>query len=57
VLKREKEMRSKGLRSDTSSYIVAVNIILSGPLKYDLVFYYAINDMSMIDGMDDMRAR
>mmetsp|Transcript_26629 Transcript_26629/g.39230 ORF Transcript_26629/g.39230 Transcript_26629/m.39230 type:complete len:292 (+) Transcript_26629:72-947(+) len=52
ALKREKEMHSKGLRSDMPPYIVAVNIIMPGPPCYHMVFYYAVDDMSMIDGTD-----
>uniref|UniRef100_A0A7S4UUX1 Protein ENHANCED DISEASE RESISTANCE 2 C-terminal domain-containing protein n=1 Tax=Ditylum brightwellii TaxID=49249 RepID=A0A7S4UUX1_9STRA len=53
ALKREQEMHSKGLPSDMPPYIVAVNIIMPGPPKYHLVFYYAVDDMSIIDGTDE----
>lgn len=52
ALKREKEMHSKGLPSDMPPYVVAVNIIMPGPPCYHMVFYYAVDDMSTIDGTD-----
>jgi len=52
ALKREKALQEKGLPSDMPPYVVVVNILLPGPPVYHGVFYYAIDDMSTIDGSD-----
>ena len=45
-------MKDKGKESDMPPFIFVVNIILPGPPYYHGVFYYAIDDMSSINGSD-----
>jgi len=52
ALEREKEAKSAGQFSDMPPFVFAVNIVLPGPPNYHMVFYYAVDDMSMIDGSD-----
>jgi hypothetical protein len=52
ALEREKRMLEKGLKSDMPPFIFVVNIVLPGPPFYHGVFYFAIDDMSTIDGTD-----
>mmetsp|Transcript_3770 Transcript_3770/g.9884 ORF Transcript_3770/g.9884 Transcript_3770/m.9884 type:complete len:1027 (-) Transcript_3770:1839-4919(-) len=52
ALKREKEMKEKGLQCDTPPFIFAVNIIVPATQCFHAVFYYAVDDMSTIDGTD-----
>ena len=52
ALKREKEMKEKGLECDTPAFIFAVNIIIPAATCFHAIFYYAIHDMSTIDGSD-----
>ena len=46
ALKRERQ----GLPSDLPPYVVAMNIAVAGPPWYHMVFYYAVDDKSLIDG-------
>ena len=46
ALKRERQ----GLPSDLPPYVVAINIAVAGPPWYHMVFYYAVDDKSLIDG-------
>jgi hypothetical protein len=50
ALKKEQILLEKGLESDLPPFIFCVNIVLPGPPFYHGVFYYAIDDMSVIDG-------
>jgi hypothetical protein len=52
ALKREKIMKEKGMESDMPPFIFVVNIILPGPPFYHGVFYYAVDDLSTINGED-----
>jgi len=52
ALKKEEAMRRKGLKSDMPPFIFVVNIVLPGPPYYYGVFYFAVDDMSTIDGTD-----
>jgi len=52
ALAREKEQKAAGVTSDTPPFIVCINIIIPGPPVYHTVFYYAVDDLSMINGMD-----
>ncbi|KAG7349640.1 DUF1336 domain containing protein [Nitzschia inconspicua] len=51
-LAREKTLEDKGMKSDMPPFIFVVNIILPGPPFYHGVFYYAVDDMSAINGND-----
>ena len=46
ALRRERQ----GLPSDLPPYVVAMNIAVAGPPWYHMVFYYAVEDKSLIDG-------
>ena len=48
ALQREKE----GVEGACPPFVVCVNIALPGPPFYHAVFYYAVDDISMIDGSD-----
>ena len=50
ALERERIMKENGKKSDAPPFIFVVNIILPGPPFYHGVFYYAVDDMSTIDG-------
>eukprot|EP00571_Detonula_confervacea_P003365 CAMPEP_0172325374 /NCGR_PEP_ID=MMETSP1058-20130122/53837_1 /TAXON_ID=83371 /ORGANISM="Detonula confervacea, Strain CCMP 353" /LENGTH=1269 /DNA_ID=CAMNT_0013041897 /DNA_START=65 /DNA_END=3874 /DNA_ORIENTATION=- len=54
ALQREREALSDGLASPSEMppFVFAVNIALPGPPNYHIVCYYAVDDMSMIDGSD-----
>ena len=52
ALEREKHLKAKGLKSDLPPFVFILNIVLPGPPFYHGVFYYAIDDMSCIDGTD-----
>jgi hypothetical protein len=53
ALEREKKLKARGQEeSDMPPFIFVVNIILPGPPFYHGVFYYAVNDLSTIDGSD-----
>mmetsp|Transcript_3916 Transcript_3916/g.7940 ORF Transcript_3916/g.7940 Transcript_3916/m.7940 type:complete len:1021 (-) Transcript_3916:198-3260(-) len=52
ALKREKEMREKGMVCDTPAFIFVVNIVIPAAQCFHAVFYYAVDDMSTIDGSD-----
>jgi len=54
ALQREAEAKSKGVPSPTEMppFVFAVNIALPGPPNYHMLFYYAVDDMSLIDGSD-----
>ena len=52
ALEREKEMKEKGRKCDTPSFIFAVNIVVPATQCFHAVFYYAVDDMSTIDGSD-----
>lgn len=52
ALRREKMLKESGKESDMPPFIFVVNIVLPGPPVYHGVFYYAVDDMSTIDGSD-----
>jgi hypothetical protein len=52
ALRREKKLKEMGKESDMPPFIFVVNIVLPGPPFYHGVFYYAVDDMSTIDGSD-----
>lgn len=52
ALQKERDLKGKGLESDMPPFIFVVNIVLPGPPFYHGVYYYAISDMSTIDGSD-----
>eukprot|EP00978_Attheya_sp_CCMP212_P047394 scaffold421344_cov55-Attheya_sp.AAC.1 len=55
ALGREKKRKAQGLESDMHDmppFVFVVNILVAGPPHYQLVFYYAVDDISMIDGTD-----
>ncbi|KAL3943961.1 MAG: hypothetical protein SGBAC_001955 [Bacillariaceae sp.] len=52
ALKKERELLSAGKKSDMPPFVFVVNIVLPGPPFYHAVFYYAVDDMSTIDGTD-----
>jgi hypothetical protein len=49
ALERERVAKAKGLPSDMPPYVFVVNIVMP---PYHMVFYYAVDDMSKIDGTD-----
>ncbi|KAL7581307.1 hypothetical protein ACA910_006072 [Epithemia clementina (nom. ined.)] len=51
ALQKEKLLKEKEV-SDLPPFLFVVNIVLPGPPFYHGVFYYAIDDMSTIDGSD-----
>jgi len=53
ALQREKEMQEKGQYSDVPPFTFIVNIVIPGTQCFHAVFYYAVDDMSTIDGSDD----
>jgi hypothetical protein len=52
ALRREASLLEKGLQSDMPPFIFVVNIVLPGPPMYHGVFYFAVDDLSTIDGTD-----
>ena len=52
ALARERVAKEKGLPSDMPPYVFVVNIVMPGPPNYHMVFYYAVDEMSKIDGSD-----
>ena len=52
ALQKEYQLQKAGIASDMPPFIFVVNIILPGPPFYHAVFYYAVDDMSTIDGSD-----
>ncbi len=52
ALERERVAKEQGLPSDMPPYVFCVNIVMPGPPHYHMVFYYAVDDMSKIDGSD-----
>jgi hypothetical protein len=52
ALKKEKELKAMGRQSDVPPFIFVLNIVLPGEPLYHAVFYYAIDNMSEIDGTD-----
>lgn len=52
ALERERRLKEKGLESDMPPFLFVVNICLPGPPFFHGVFYYAVDDMSSIDGSD-----
>lgn len=50
ALRKEKQLREKGLKGDVPPFIFVLNIVLPGEPLYHGVFYYAIDDLSEIDG-------
>jgi hypothetical protein len=52
ALRRETSLLEKGLKSDMPPFIFVVNIVLPGPPIYHGVFYFAVDDLSTIDGTD-----
>ena len=49
ALERERVAKAQGLPSDMPPYVFVVNIVMP---PYHMVFYYAVDDMSKIDGTD-----
>jgi hypothetical protein len=52
ALRREASLLEKGLKSDLPPFIFVVNIVLPGPPVHHGVFYFAVDDLSTIDGTD-----
>lgn len=54
ALEREAEAKSRGDNnpSECPPFVFVVNIVLPGPPNYHIVMYYAVDDMSTIDGSD-----
>jgi hypothetical protein len=52
ALRKEKMLKESGKESDMPPFIFLVNIVLPGPPFYHAVYYYAVDDMSTIDGSD-----
>ena len=52
ALEREANLKAKGMESDMPPFIFVVSIVLPGPPVYQAGFYYAVDDMSTIDGTD-----
>ena len=53
ALQRDREAQSRGVHSsEMPPFVFAINIVLPGPPNYHMVFYYAIDNLSMIDGSD-----
>ncbi|KAI2502055.1 DUF1336-containing protein [Fragilaria crotonensis] len=52
ALERERRLLAKGSPSDIPPFVFLVNIILPGPPFYHGAFYYAVDDMSCINGTD-----
>jgi hypothetical protein len=52
ALKREKEMKEKGLECDTPPFIFVINIVVPAAQCFHAIFYYAVDDVSTIDGSD-----
>lgn len=50
ALQKEKMLKAKGLPSDVPPFIFVLNIVLPADPLYHMVFYYAVDDMSEIDG-------
>ncbi|CAB9519296.1 Protein of unknown function (DUF1336) [Seminavis robusta] len=50
ALRKEKELKAKGLKSDVPPFIFILNIVIPGEPMYHAVFYFAVDDMSEIDG-------
>jgi hypothetical protein len=50
ALQREKRLKELDKESDMPPFIFVVNILLPGPPFYHAVYYYAVDDMSTIDG-------
>ncbi len=49
ALERERVAKAQGLSSDMPPYVFVVNIVMP---PWHMVFYYAVDDMSKIDGTD-----
>ena len=54
ALQREREALSSGnsFSSEMPPFVFVVNIALPGPPNYHMVFYYAVDDRSLINGSD-----
>jgi hypothetical protein len=52
ALAKERAQKEAGKPSDMPPFVFVVNICLPGPPYYHAVFYYAVDDMSTIDGSD-----
>lgn len=50
ALQRERMLKEQGKESDMPPFVFMVNIVLPGPPFYHAVYYYAVDDMSTIDG-------
>lgn len=50
ALERERKLKKLGKESDMPPFVFMVNIVLPGPPFYHAVYYYAVEDMSTIDG-------
>lgn len=46
----EKKAKEKGIPCDMPPFLFIMNLSLKGPPPFNLVFYFAIDDMSLIDG-------
>jgi hypothetical protein len=53
AMQRDREAKAQGIEScEMPPYVFVVNIALPGPPHYHMVYYYAVDDISMIDGSD-----
>lgn len=50
ALQRERKLKELGKKSDMPPFVFIVNIVLPGPPFYHAVYYYAVDEMSTIDG-------
>jgi len=50
ALEIEKEAKGRGVPSDMPPFVFVMNLSLKGPPAYNLVFYFAVDDISLIDG-------
>ena len=53
ALQRDREAKANGIdSSECPPFVFAINIVMPGPPNYHMVFYYAVDDLSMVDGSD-----
>mmetsp|Transcript_7143 Transcript_7143/g.14587 ORF Transcript_7143/g.14587 Transcript_7143/m.14587 type:complete len:1022 (-) Transcript_7143:2207-5272(-) len=52
ALKREREFKERGQKCDTPPFMFVINIVVPAAQCFHAVFYYAVDDMSTIDGSD-----
>lgn len=50
ALASEKEAKAKGIDTDVPPFVFTVNLSVRGPPSYNMVFFFAVDDMALIDG-------